>query len=87
MEHVRYTSHRFSVCSAHPCLFLANIVMGGKGGNPRRCSSAFSYMRQLAAKCLILNEDLRICITVIAPGTPSSSLKIAFCVDTVAGEA
>jgi len=42
------------------CIVLSTVVTAGKDGNPRHCSDAFSHMRQLAANCLVLHENLRI---------------------------
>ena len=38
---------------------------GGKGENPRRCSGAFSYMRQLAAFGLVIRDDDRLCLAYL----------------------
>jgi hypothetical protein len=38
------------------CIFLSNVVAAGKGGNPRSFSGSFSCIRQLEAKCLLLEK-------------------------------
>ncbi len=50
----------FSVYSAHPCIFLSNVVVAGKDGNPCRCSGSFSHSRHYEPNCLVSNGNLRI---------------------------
>jgi hypothetical protein len=50
-------SGRVSGYSAHLRLFLSTVVVTGQGGNPRHCSGAFSHMRQVAANCLLIQDN------------------------------
>jgi hypothetical protein len=54
---VRYALHRFSVSSAHLCLFLSNVVAVGEGENPRCFPGAFSHIRQLDSNCLVMRKE------------------------------